>query len=152
RAVLIRHCSGTPHRDTASKSAHPRRRFGDKQFKGELMHKSTGVVLALSTALAAFGAQAQTSGNGTSNVTAYGIIDAYVQTARGASSLQRVQSGGLMGSRLGLKGTEDLGSGLRAFYVLEGGINTDDGSSAQGGVLFGRQAVVGLGSERFGQI
>ena len=115
------------------------------------MHKLTRIAIALSAVCAASGAHAQSS-VASPNVTFYGIIDAYAQTARGASTVQRVQSGGLMGSRFGLRGTEDLGSGLRAFYVLEGGSNTDDGSSAQGGLLFGRQALVGLGSERFGQI
>src|SRR5262245_48049248 len=100
------------------------------------MIKLTKVAFALGTALAAFGAQAQSSG-GSSSVTLYGVIDTYLQSARGETTLHRVQSGGLMGSRFGLRGTEDLGGGLRAFYVLEAGINADDGSSAQGGTLFG---------------
>jgi predicted porin len=49
-------------------------------------------------------------------------------------------SGGLSGSRIGFKGTEDLGDGLYADFMLEGGINVDTGGSAQGGQLFGRQA------------
>jgi hypothetical protein len=48
--------------------------------------------------------------------------------------------GGLSGSRIGFKGTEDLGDGLYADFMLEGGINVDTGGSAQGGQLFGRQA------------
>ena len=47
-------------------------------------------------------------------------------------------------SRLGFRGTEDLGDGLRALYTLEMGFAPDSGSSNQGGRLFGRQAFVGL--------
>lgn len=115
------------------------------------MHKLTKVSLALGAALAAFGVQAQTS-NGSSSVTIYGVVDAYLQSVRGDSTLHRVQSGGLSSSRFGLRGTEDLGSGLKAFYTLEAGFNADDGTSANGGTLFGRQVFVGLGSERLGQI
>ena len=113
------------------------------------MHKLIRVSFALATALAVSGTRAQTS-NG--SVTIYGIVDAYVQSVRGDASLVRVQSGGLSSSRFGLRGTEDLGSGLHAFYTLEAGLNADDGSAAFGGLLFGRQALVGLASGSFGQI
>jgi len=115
------------------------------------MNKLTKVAVAIGAALTAFGAHAQ-SNNPSPNVTVYGIVDAYVQSLRGDTTLHRVQSGGLNSSRFGLRGIEDLGGGLRAFYTLEAGINVDDGSSAQGGVLFGRQALVGLGSAQFGQV
>src|ERR1700754_3108278 len=75
---------------------------------------------AIALALAAPAAFAQSS------VTLYGIID--------------LDGQGLSGSRLGFKGTEDLGSGYFVDFVLEGGLNIDTGGSAQGGALFGRQA------------
>jgi len=59
----------------------------------------------------------------------YGVADAYVQIANGAANLSRVQSGGLQGSRFGLRVTEDLGGGLRALAVLESGVNIDDGTN-----------------------
>jgi predicted porin len=86
-----------------------------------------------------------------SNVTLYGVMDMFYQNANGANSISRVQSGGLAGSRFGLRGTEDLGGGLRANFTLEGGINADDGTSGQGGALFGRQVHVGL-SGTFGSV
>jgi predicted porin len=99
------------------------------------------------TALAsAAGAQAQTG----PNVTLYGVVDAYVQAANGASTVTRVQSGGLNGSRFGLRGSEDLGNGLRAIFTLESGINIDDGTSGQG-AFWGRQAFVGLATP-YGQV
>lgn len=104
--------------------------------------------LALSAlALAAAGAvQAQSS------VTIYGVADAFLQVADGDETLTRLQSGGLNGSRLGLRGVEDLGGGLRALFTLEHGINLDDGSVGQSGVFWGRQAFVGLGSSTAGQL
>jgi predicted porin len=103
--------------------------------------------LALTTlALAAAGA-AGTAG-AQSSVTLYGVADAFYQFLDGDDdSLNRLQSGGLNGSRLGVRGTEDLGGGLKALFQLETGINIDDGTTGQGGVFWGRQAWVGLGSD-----
>ncbi len=75
-----------------------------------------------------------------SSVTVYGIVDVDGQYLSGHSKEVREVSGGLQGSRLGFKGSEDLGGGARVDFVLEGGLNIDTGSSAQGGALFGRQA------------
>jgi predicted porin len=48
-------------------------------------------------------------------------------------------------SRIGFKGTEDLGGGLKAVFQFEAGVNVDDGSSGNGGGnLFSRTAIVGL--------
>jgi len=111
------------------------------------MKRLNTIAIGTSAALLSLTAHAQS----TSSVTMYGIIDTFVQGARAEGSLSRVQSGGLSGSRLGFRGTDDLGSGLYGIYTLEAGINTDDGSSAQGGTLFGRQVFVGLKSDAFGQ-
>lgn len=108
------------------------------------MHKPSLIALSVAAALFGSAAHAQTTASGGSGVTVYGIADMYVQTARGDATLNRVQSGGLSGSRFGVRGTEDLGSGLYAFFVLEAGINVDDGTSGQGGITFGRQSLVGL--------
>jgi predicted porin len=75
-----------------------------------------------------------------STVTIYGIVDLDGQYISGAAKAVRVTSGGLAGSRIGFKGTEDLGGGAFVDFVLEGGINADTGGSGQGGSLFGRQA------------
>ena len=62
-----------------------------------------------------------------SNVTVYGIVDmAYIRgAADGASSRTFINSGGLSGSRLGFKGVEDLGNGLKAVFNLEWGMEVD---------------------------
>lgn len=54
------------------------------------------------------------------------------------------------GSRWGMKGIEDLGNGTSAIFQVEGGFNVGDGTAAQGGRLFGRQAFVGLTGESWG--
>ncbi len=111
------------------------------------------VALAVS-AIAAGAASAQTA-----NVTLYGIIDTYLASERGSSptvaankvSTTGLVSGGISGSRWGLRGSESLGGGLNAFFNLENGFNVDNGSLGQGGLLFGRRAYVGL-SGGFGSI
>jgi predicted porin len=87
-----------------------------------------------------------------SSVTMYGVVDLDGQYIDGASKALRVTSGGLNGSRIGFKGTEDLGSGNFVDFVLEGGINVDTGSSGQGGALFGRQAFGALRSTTLGTL
>ncbi len=53
-------------------------------------------------------------------------------------------SGGSNGSRFGFRGSEDLGGGLRALFVMESGLQADTGVIGQGGRIFGRQVYVGL--------
>lgn len=81
-----------------------------------------------------------------SSVTIYGVADAGLVFDKDAAGdrLNRVASGVASGSRIGFKGKEDLGGGLAATFVLESGFNIDTGTSGQGGLLFGRQAYVGL--------
>ncbi|RQR33335.1 porin [Burkholderia sp. Bp9142] len=85
-----------------------------------------------------------------SSVTLYGLIDAGVTytnnvvTPTGHGSEVQFVSGSSQGSRWGLKGTEDLGSGLKAIFVLENGFDVGNGQLGQGGLMFGRQAFVGL--------
>lgn len=86
------------------------------------------------------------------NVTVYGVADAGIsRTDNGATTVNSLDSGIQSGSRLGFKGTEDLGGGLSALFTLESGFTLNDGKLAQGGRMFGRQAFVGLGGS-FGTI
>ncbi|HMC44144.1 MAG TPA: porin [Caballeronia sp.] len=81
-----------------------------------------------------------------SSVTLYGILDAgitYVNNT-GGSHVVKFDDGISYGNRFGLKGTEDLGGGLKAIFVLENGFHLGNGTFAQGGAEFGRQAYVGL--------
>ncbi|WP_049116680.1 porin, partial [Burkholderia cepacia] len=49
-------------------------------------------------------------------------------------------------------GTEDLGGGLKAIFVLENGFNSGNGTIGQGGAIFGRQAYVGLSQSQYGTV
>ena len=77
-----------------------------------------------------------------SNVQIYGVVDAGVAYGKGDDNKFRgVNSGLLSASRIGFRGTEDLGNGLKAVFTLEYGIDVDNGQS------FGdraRQSFVGL--------
>jgi GBP family porin len=108
----------------------------------------------LATTLAAgFVASAQAN----TSVTLYGLIDGgfgYTQfksdTAKG--SKVGAWDGGQSSNRWGLRGSEDLGNGLKAVFTLESGFSLANGTQGQSGRLFGRQAVVGLKSDVWGQI
>ena len=107
-------------------------------------------------------AQAETS------VTLYGILDggigyervsgkaSYLENRTGVPDAKSTRTGMIngvqFGNRWGLKGSEDLGNGLRAVFVLESGFGLDTGNQAQGGRLFGRQATLGLASDAWGQL
>ncbi|MFM0055015.1 porin [Paraburkholderia phytofirmans] len=99
-----------------------------------------------------------TAAHAQSSVTLYGLIDAgisYVnnsKTATGHDNLFKYDDGVAQGSRWGLRGTEDLGGGLKALFVLESGFNSGNGTLGQGGALFGRQAYVGLSKDGIGSL
>ncbi|WEN41150.1 Outer membrane porin protein 32 [Thauera sp. GDN1] len=90
-----------------------------------------------------------------SNVTIYGVADAaMVFGEHGDNDLAAVESGGLSGSRLGFRGTEDLGNGLKAVFTYEQGFNIDGSDNSDGTRGLGgnsRQSFVGL-SGAFGTV
>jgi predicted porin len=81
-----------------------------------------------------------------SNVAVYGVMDAAVSVedsgAAGEKSRTVINSGDQSSSRLGFRGTEDLGGGLKALFNIEAGIAIDTGAADS--ALFGRRSVVGL--------
>jgi predicted porin len=91
-----------------------------------------------------------------SSVTLYGLIDAGVTYANHANAqakdLVQYADGVAQGSRWGLRGSEDLGGGLKAIFTLENGFNSGTGALGQGGALFGRQAYVGLAQNGVGSL
>jgi len=114
--------------------------------------KKTLVALAVLAASGAAMAQ--------SSVTLYGIADVYVGKTKGSSAA--MGTGGVSGSRLGFKGSEDLGGGLTAIFNFEQAIDLTNGSTrfeltdpqvSTSGVpkTFGRQANVGF-SGGFGTV
>ncbi|ASW00914.1 porin [Paraburkholderia aromaticivorans] len=86
-----------------------------------------------------------------SSVTLYGIVDTGIEyvshaNASGGHVFRMPAVTGELPSRWGMRGLEDLGGGYSAVFTLESGFNVRDGSSGQGGRLFGRQAFVGVKS------
>ena len=66
-----------------------------------------------------------------SSVTMFGVVDAAY--AKGTGSLTdktQLKNSGHNSSRFGVRGTEDLGGGLKASFWLEAGVNNDDGSGS----------------------
>lgn len=124
--------------------------------------KATKLALAMGLALAGSAATAQTT------VTLYGIADGNVRVDHtSVGTLKSVGSGGEASSRWGIRGTEDLGGGLKAIFNFEQDIDLSDNSAPQGNTggttptspvsstgsrLFGRRAVVGLNSATFGEV
>lgn len=86
-----------------------------------------------------------------SNVTVYGIADAAFQYSsssyvNGVKSQSAINDGGQDGSRVGFKGTEDLGNGLKAFFQLEQRFHLDATANNEDGDtgLAQRNSNVGL--------
>jgi predicted porin len=80
-----------------------------------------------------------------SSVTIYGIVDTGIaRIDNGGDSVTQLKSGNNNSSRIGFKGAEDLGNGLKATFVLENGINSDDGTAADATAAFSRISYVGL--------
>ena len=89
-----------------------------------------------------------------SSVTLYGIIDAgltYFSNLNGHGTIV-AQDGSVQANRWGVRGTEDLGDGRSVVFVLENGFNLYSGSMVQSGVIFSRQAFLGLSDRQLGTI
>lgn len=97
------------------------------------------------------------------NIELYGVVDtglSYVHVSRdavdGQSSLSKTRvgmdTGVQSGSRWGLRGSDALGNGWKASFVLEGGISSLTGEDGQGGRAFGRRAVLGLSQANYGDL
>lgn len=89
-----------------------------------------------------------------SSVAIYGILDTGVEHAsasNGVSNTVLMQTAHVP-SRLGFRGTEDLGGGMHAGFVLEMGIGVDTGNILQGGRGFGRESYVSWGTAGAGTL
>ena len=96
-------------------------------------------LIALAVLAASGAAMAQSS------VTLYGVVDAGIaREDNGSATTTRMDTGNLNGNRWGLKGSEDLGGGLKAIFTIESGFSLDTGAGST--VLFNRQSWVGVQS------
>ena len=112
-------------------------------------------------ALAVLGAFAGAA-SAQSSVTLFGVIDVNVGEVKNengvtgvSTTIKREGTNGINSSRLGFRGVEDLGSGLKAGFWLEAGVtpDTDDssGTNGLGTVFFNRRSTVSL-MGNFGEI
>ena len=87
-----------------------------------------------------------------SSVTTYGRVDVWFGSVDdGTNSVTKLDSNGLTTSRLGFKGSEDLGGGLKANFQLEHRLNPDSGTENKAGVFWHGASWVGL-SGGFGEV
>ncbi|CAB3778413.1 Outer membrane porin protein 32 [Paraburkholderia caffeinitolerans] len=112
------------------------------------MCSKTKYLLGVSLLVAAGSAAAQSS------VTVYGVADTFIQfLGNGAKHSWSERSGGNTGSSFGLRGSEDLGNGLKAVFTLENGYNINNGGFfVDSTALFYRQAWVGLNHADYGSL
>lgn len=112
-------------------------------------------------ALLLAGAAVQAHAQAQPSVVVYGLVDLAVEHLgdvgdNGRTVTRMPQLTGNLPSRLGLRGSEDLGGGLRAIFTLEQGLALDLGTLNQGGRGWGRQSWVGLagpwGTLTFGRV
>lgn len=70
-----------------------------------------------------------------SNITIYGVADAGIHvSSNGEGTKTKLVSGIADGSRLGFKGTEDLGGGYKAIFNMEARIELDNGTQQAGNI------------------
>jgi predicted porin len=109
--------------------------------------KKSLIALAALTAFAGV-ASAQSS------VTLFGIVDLSLNSVKnGSNSMKTMANDNLNSNRIGFRGVEDLGGGLRAGFHIEGGMTPDNGSA--GGQTWARRSTVsligGFGEVRLGR-
>lgn len=107
------------------------------------MKKLLVPLLAIAAACAA---QAQSS------VTIFGVVDTgFTRDGGSVASVSGLSNGSNASSRLGFRGIEDLGGGLKAGFWLEAGVNTDSGSGSTNSSLDNVAASTAAGSLQFGR-
>jgi len=94
-----------------------------------------------------------------SNVTIYGVLDAGVESIKysdSVGSLTRMFTSGNTTNRFGFKGSEDLGNGMKANFVLEmqpyPDVGTAGSATAGNGNLWHRTSTIGLSGNSWGSV
>ncbi|WP_374607383.1 porin [Diaphorobacter nitroreducens] len=100
------------------------------------IHALSAVALACVSSVA----MAQATTPGASSVMIYGLVDVGINHITGApgGSMTRVTSGNMEGSRLGFKGSEDLGGGYKAIFTMEARLEADTGGLSNRPISGGR--------------
>jgi predicted porin len=149
----------------------PKTEVGSEKFRAPVQTLEN---LEMKKTLVALAALAATSAFAQSSVTVYGVVDTAYYTAEAKTATKTTKFAGLTnsnlaGSRLGFKGTEDMGKGLKANFVAEMSLASTgdqfgvkaDGAGAPSGnkttdaaaaATFNRQTWVGLSSDKAGEV
>lgn len=83
-----------------------------------------------------------------SNVKLYGVLDTgvYAHHASNGSTVVEMASGITKGSRFGIEGQENLGSGYKVYFRLEQGFDSDNGEAKNADSAFYRDSYIGVGT------
>ncbi len=99
-------------------------------------------LVALAVLAASGAAMAQSS------VTLFGVVDAAYAVGKGSiSNKTTLRNSGYNSSRLGFRGVEDLGGGMKASFWLEAGVNNDDGTGSASSALNQAQTAANVGTQ-----
>jgi predicted porin len=99
--------------------------FTDTSFRWEFRGKHCAVTVAALAVLAAASGAAMAQ----SSVTLFGVVDATLAFGRGTTyDKNQLTNSGYNSSRLGFRGTEDLGGGMAASFWLEAALANDNGT------------------------
>ena len=99
-------------------------------------------LVALAVLAASGAAMAQSS------VTLFGIVDAGYAVGNGSiSDKTSLRNSGYNSSRLGFRGVEDLGGGMKAGFHLEAGVNNDDGTGSASSAVNQAQTAANVGTQ-----
>jgi predicted porin len=110
-----------------------------KPWRTSQMKKS---LVALAVLAASGAAMAQSS------VTLFGVVDAAYAVGNGSlTDKTQLRNSGYNSSRLGFRGTEDLGGGMKASFWLEAGVNNDDGTGSASSALNQAQTAANVGTQ-----
>lgn len=108
----------------------------------------------LAASLAAAGLATTGLAQAQSKVELYGIVDVNIEAynnapdgPNGSQTVTGMKSGGQNASRWGLRGTEDIGNGLKVMFALETGFDITNGNNANSSKMFDRQAWAGIGGD-----
>jgi predicted porin len=89
-------------------------------------------------------------------VTVYGTLELGIESTDAATNTTKMDSHEFVSNRLGFKGEEDLGGGMKATFRLESGLNTSEGDAGVADSFFNRGAEIGLsggfGAVRLGKL
>lgn len=124
--------------------------MGNVLIKGKMIKKLVVATLAFGAAGVGYAGPVPAP----STVSIFGSVDLNLTRSKvGNRSVTGMDEGGhLIPSRVGFRGTEDLGKGLSVNFWLEAAMSPDTGDGAPNSQLFGRRSTLSLVSKTYGEL